>query len=656
ARCVLYPTESSEDKKKSVYIGSVQSLNLPVGTDTRVRNGITLSLINNFKNKVAVLDDEVVKKLLERLKLQQLTGCSTEKCEKQLNDALNADQKIEGTIINEGGKYSLTIKLFNLQDGTPSITNQVKREFTSSQLDYYINELTRSAIDSNYSINDKNAPQDNDPGKINLSNVVLKDVVGSDLSVLNFKSDDTTVDDLIKFSKETLQEGDESFKKKNYDLALKDYESILKGIARLAPEKQNAAKKYKDEIVKRIDNCYINIYNKSLGEIDVKIKSETSATPAKIKDFAEAYEKILLDYQGRIKLLNVPTNPNIESAIVDRLEKLDIANATYSEKKADLQYENYRFSQAIREYKKIYTIIASRPQTKSYKEYLAKLQKKIEATKETGASFVDNRVKAYCSMAEKKNFQRQLAVDKGKTFEVNDAEDSIKDSLLDARKTLQKSEFASEQLFDFYNKTVERINSDKRESLGKRIEKTDVDLEESQEITKEIAIRRSLLFPGYGQYSERPDKLKGKIMVGAGFVLVGSIFLTGVNYYVQQKAYNNLEGTSPAYFAGFSQYSSIFAYNDYQKSHSARSNVIGAYSFFTTSLFLYAALYVYNVLDIIFFTDRKEVLGLNTFQKTLMASINQSGFNFNISRVNTALGNSNSNLEQKYNFSYTYQW
>ena len=138
----------SEDKKKSVYIGSVLSLNLPTGTDTRVRNGITLSLINNFKNKLSVLDDEVVKKLLERLKLQQLTGCSTEKCEKQLNDALNADYKIEGTISNEGGKYSLTLKLFKLDDGTPSISNQVKREFNSSQVDNYVNEVTRSVMDS----------------------------------------------------------------------------------------------------------------------------------------------------------------------------------------------------------------------------------------------------------------------------------------------------------------------------------------------------------------------------------------------------------------------------------------------------------------------------------------------------------------------------
>lgn len=646
----------SEDKKKSVYIGSVLSLNLPTGTDTRVRNGITLSLINNFKNKLSVLDDEVVKKLLERLKLQQLTGCSTEKCEKQLNDALNADYKIEGTISNEGGKYSLTLKLFKLDDGTPSISNQVKREFNSSQVDYYVNELTRAVMDSGYSINDKNAPQDIDPGKINLSNITLKEVTGSDLSVLNFKSDDTTVDDLIKFSKETLQEGDEYFKKKNYDLALKDYESILRGIARLAPEKQAAVKKYKDEIVKRIDNCYINIYNKALGEIDPKVKAETSATPAKIKEFAGSYEKILLDYHGRIKEINVPVNPTIESVIVDRLEKLDIANSSYEEKKADLLYETYKFSQARKEYDKIYKLITSRPQTKAYKDYATKLQSKINATKETGTSFVDNRVRAYCSLAEKKNFQRQLAIDKGKTFEVLEMEEAIQDSMLDARKTLQKSEFASDELFAFYNKTVERINANKKTPVAKTIAKSEIQLEESEEITKAIAIRRSLLFPGYGQISERPDKLKSKIIFYTGFGLATSIVLTGINFQTHQNSYNKMEGTQPFLFILAPQYSTLFVIGDHQKFQSARSEVNTAYSLFTSSVALYTALYLYNLLDIIFFTDRKDVLGVNPFEKIFMAKTNKNGFDFKMARVPTGVGSSTSALEQKYIFSYSYHW
>lgn len=654
--CIYSFSIYSEDKKKSVYIGSVLSLNLPTGTDTRVRNGITLSLINNFKNKLSVLDDEVVKKLLERLKLQQLTGCSTEKCEKQLNDALNADYKIEGTISNEGGKYSLTLKLFKLDDGTPSISNQVKREFNSSQVDYYVNELTRAVMDSGYSVNDKNAPQDIDPGKINLSNITLKEVTGSDLSVLNFKSDDTTVDDLIKFSKDTLQEGDDYFKKKNYDLALKDYESILRGIARLAPEKKIAVKKYKDEIVKRIDNCYINIYNKSLAEIDSKVKAETSATPAKIKEFTEGYEKILLDYHGRIKVLDVPVNPTIESVIVDRLEKLDIANSGYEEKKADLLYENYKFSQARKEYDKIYKKIVSRPQTKAYKDYAAKLLSKMNATKETGTSFVDNRVRAYCSLAEKKNFQRQLAIDKGKTFEVIEMEDAIQDSMLDARKTLQKSEFASDELFTFYNKTVERINSGKKEPIARTIAKSEVQVEESNEITKSIAIQRSLLFPGYGQISERPDKLKSKVILYSGMGLAGSIVITGLNFFSHQRAYDKTEGTQPVVFIVGYQYANLFVLQDYQKFQSARNEVNNAYSLFTASLALYTALYVYNLLDVIFFTDRKEVLGANPFEKIFMARTKENGFDFKMARVPTGVGSSSSALEQNYIFSYSYHW
>jgi len=650
--CLVFISIYPEDRKKSVYLGALQSINLPDGMDLRIRNGITLSLVNNFKNKLSVLDDEVVKKLLERLKLQQLTGCSTEKCEQQLNDALNADFKIGGTISKEGGKYSITLKLFKLDDGIPNIYSQVKREFNSFQTDYYVNELTRAVIDSNYVINDKNAPQDIDPGKINLNTITLKEVTDSDLSILSFKSDDSTVDDLIKFSKQTLVEGDEHFKKKNYDLALKDYESILRGIARLASDKQAAVRKYKDEIIRRIENCYTNVYRKSLTEIDSKIKSEASSSPEKISEYAESYERILLDYQGRVKELNMPVNRTIESEITDRLEKLDIANARFEERKADLLYENYKFSQARQEYDRIYKKIVSRPKTETYKVYSEKLMSKINATSETGISFVDNRVRAYCSQAEKTDFQRQLAADKGKTFEAIEMEESIKESMLDARKTLQKSEFASDELFAFYNQTVERINYRKKIPMAKAIYKSEIKSEE--EITRVKAIQRSLIFPGYGQISERPDKLKSKLIFYSGFALVGSIFFSGVNYFNHQNSYNSLQGTSPAVFVIGYQYAGFFALQDHQKFESARSEVNNAFSIFTTSLILYTGLYLYNLLDVIFLTDRKEVLGVNPFEKIFWAKANESGFNFKMSKI--PAGASSSEIEQKYIFSYSYHW
>ncbi len=553
------------------------------------------------------------------------------------------------------------MKLFKLDDGTPSIANQVKREFNSSQLDYYINELTRSAMDSTHTVNDKNAPQDVDPGKINLSNITLKEVVGTDLSVLNFKSDDTTVDDLIKYSRETLQEGDINFKKKDYDSSLKDYESILRGISRLALDKQTAVKKYKDEIVKRIDNCYIKIYNKSLAEIDPKVKAETSATPKKITEFAKSYEAILLDYQGRTKALNIPTNPTIESVMVDRLEKLDIANSGYEEKKGDLLYENYKFSQAKQIYKKIYYTIRSRPQTKVYKEYSTKLLSKINAVTETGTSFVDNRVRAYCNAAEKKNFQSQLAFDKGRTFEAIAADEEVQDSMLDARKTLQKSEFASEQLFAFYNDTVERLNKDKKNPVAKSIEKVHIEFEDSGEVTKGMAISRSILFPGYGQISERPDKLKSKLIYYSGFASLAALTVSTVNFYSAQRKYDREQGTDPALFAVVSQQNApllglSFINSDYEKFTPLRENLRRAENYLNTSIALYAGIYIYSLVDILFFTNRTEILGIKEMNDRILAKSNENGFGFKMARTPTSMPTANSGFEQNYIFSYSHHW
>jgi hypothetical protein len=339
---------------------------------------------------------------------------------------------------------------------------------------------------------------------------------------------------------------------------------------------------------------------------------------------------------------------------------LDIANSGYEEKKADLLYENYKFSQAKKVYQKIYDTILSRPQTKVYKEYSAKLLSKINAVTETGTSFVDNRVRAYCNAAEKKNFQRQLAFDKGNTFEAIAADEEVQDSMLDARKTLQKSEFASNQLFAFYNDTVERLNKDKKNPVAKSIEKVHIEFEDSGDVTKGMAIRRSIFFPGYGQISERPDKLKSKLIYYSGFASLAALTLSTVNFYSAQRNYDRAEGIEPLVIAAFGRESSpvfyYFIYSDYQSFTPLRENLRRAENYLNTSIFLYAGIYIYSLVDILFFTNRTEILGFKEMNDRILAKGNENGFGFKMARTPTSMPTANSGFEQNYIFSYSHHW
>jgi hypothetical protein len=58
-------------------------------------------------------------------------------------------------------------------------------------------------------------------GKVDLSKINLKEVAGSDLKILEFRStEDTEINDTLNAIKPILVEGDTKFKEKNYSLML----------------------------------------------------------------------------------------------------------------------------------------------------------------------------------------------------------------------------------------------------------------------------------------------------------------------------------------------------------------------------------------------------------------------------------------------------
>jgi hypothetical protein len=178
-----------------------------------------------------------------------------------IDDALNADYKITGSLTMESSKLQLTLKLFRFRDMNPSLENQVEKTFAQSQFEYYIAELTSALVDSRYTINDKNAPPEIEFGKVDLSKITMKEVSGSDLKILEFKSsEDTEINDTINAIKPILVEGDNKFKEKNYSDALLNYRVILKQLRKVSEEKKNKFTAYIEGVNKRIEQaCIISI-------------------------------------------------------------------------------------------------------------------------------------------------------------------------------------------------------------------------------------------------------------------------------------------------------------------------------------------------------------------------------------------------------------
>ncbi|MCB1176099.1 MAG: hypothetical protein KDK36_00850, partial [Leptospiraceae bacterium] len=319
-------------------------------------------------------------------------------------------------------------------------------------------------------------------------------------------------------------------------------------------------------------------------------------------------------------------------------------------------YENYKFSESIKIYKSILEKLSKREKTKVFQEYSKKITKKIDVTQETGTSFITNRVKSYCELAEKKNFQLRLARDRGKTLDIIEKEESIQESLINARRTLEYSEFSNQELMDYYNSTVQRINSDKRTSLAKLLRKGDLKYKK-EEITKWDAFNRSLLFPGFGQISEKPEKFKSSVIFFTAIPLATIGALSYINYYNQQKKYNSMTGTPFLMSAFFPDYAPVFIASDMNTFNSQRKKVDSSYSLMSASLGIYSLFYIYSLIDVLYFTDRTEVLGSLDPNNLHLVKLDKGGFNVSLNRIPADSTNSIfPSLENKYSIFYSYSW
>lgn len=309
----------SEEKNPSLYIGKIElGEGISKDIEMKVRNSITLSIIKRYKEKYQVIDDDVVKSLFIKLKIQQQTGCSTEKCERMIDDALNTDYKISGNLITETkDKLKLNLKLIKFSDSNPYLKNQNDKIFHKSQLGYYINELVLSLLDSNYKINDSNAPSLTQEDKNN-NDSNMKEISFSQLKPLDIKSIknlDDEVSEVIDGSKIILSKGDSLFNNKNYEEAIIKYESILNNIYnRVSQENQKKLSSYIDNIKTRVEASLNNKYKKEIESLDKELNSIDNWSSDDLESLSKKFNLILSNYNSS----QYKKNTEIQKSILDR--------------------------------------------------------------------------------------------------------------------------------------------------------------------------------------------------------------------------------------------------------------------------------------------------------------------------------------------------
>ncbi len=250
-------TLSSQEKAlKKLYISSMQASGVPEPMAKKARERIEFALYENFGREYRVLTDEDVKVMFKKAQAIMATGCTAESCQTEIADAVDADEIIYGGLTRDGGLLRLTARTLLRDRKTLAITKKsmVVLAFTDSELDHYASEAAKKLINPAYAV--RKPPAIVDDG-VSLAAIKIDEVKGLDIAVMRFTSDDATIQTMLAYLKGLVEEGDEAYGKKQYDVALGKYTAVLDRIkTRLTPEKQKKIEEFTTGVKRRCDSVY----------------------------------------------------------------------------------------------------------------------------------------------------------------------------------------------------------------------------------------------------------------------------------------------------------------------------------------------------------------------------------------------------------------
>jgi len=433
-------SQSSGGKKK-LYLSKI---NVMAGVPDVIRNSIVnrikLNVIEKFGDKYYIVSDSDVALMNQKAAQLQMQGCSDEVCMKQIADAIDADEIVYGDVLKEGEKIKFQFTNINRDKNTFSMTTKSIAEiaFFESQYDHFVREATFKLIDPKYKINLNVEIKSDDT--ISVKTINLGKVDGLDLSVLDFKSDDSSVSNILDYLKEELRIGDDLFNKKSYKEARVTYLNVLEKIkVKLTKEKRSKIKSFEESVVDRIGSTHvmsikeewIEYYDNKLGQMKNPKESQLKEIFKGYQDTELEMDKIPNEYQNKLA--------NLRKGLEDRMENLAFVLIGFYETRGDNHYKENQFEEAYKLYVDGMELVGNFGTIKK-KEVRQTLTKKIATCRKTGENYVKNTVRTYLDQAEYLNLQDKII--------------DAKSSLAMAKKAMEDSMFTPSICQEWYKETA----------------------------------------------------------------------------------------------------------------------------------------------------------------------------------------------------------
>ncbi len=410
---------------KKLYISSITADGVSAPLAKKVRERLEFALYENFGKEYRVLTDEDVRVLFRKAAELMATGCGAETCQRQMADAVDADEIIYGELTGDGTGLRLTARTLLRDRTTLSVTKKsmVVLSFAAMDLEHYCAEAAKKLVNPAYVVRGP-AKTAFDEG-VRITPVTIGAEVGLDVAVMTFTTGDEAVRGILEYLKGLVKEGDDAFARKRYDEALGKYLAVIeRAETKLTPQKRDALGDFMEGVGRRFDTAFAMKYKVAIGRLDAETAKLKADDEKRLRNMLARYDEMRLDIArspyakafGVAEFDEMLRNPGamrdappglaeVAAALANRNDALTAALAGLRLRKGDALYAGFAFAAALDEYRAAAEDIGRIYDTSRKNELAARHAARLAATETTGKNYLLSRVRALGDRVEYFNIQ-----------------------------------------------------------------------------------------------------------------------------------------------------------------------------------------------------------------------------------------------------------
>ena len=514
-----------------VYIGEITS-------ESELSPSYILTVKNLLRNSVRmaspktflVITEESAKSNIDHIqKNTKRQTCKTTVCEKWIEENLELELKLSGSIESVQNQIRLTLRLYNPQ--TKTLLQSKEGIFPEDQFEFQTNEMVKALLTKGYS---PNKPPKEATFQFSFPNVVI-DSQNPDLRIFSPPTDSEKINELLRTLEKKVLRADEKFREGDYETALSIYDYVLDKLTQsLNYIELRSVTDYNESITKRKTAALIKNIEKNINILDQRVRQDKQDSD-KLLDYLQTYNSLLKDVHS-----NGVNNPDVLDGLLSRISKLEFLVLSSYEKRAE-EHEYYgKYAEALKDLEKLKNIILSNSNLKNLTEYTKRIDQRIAKNKKHYIDYTTNSMKTLYYIAEKESFNRAMKQNIGDGIAAQGAEEQMRLCLSKGDLINAQNNSENEEAYAYYIKIQELFKKKENPTIASFVPKRN-----SIYLVDYSKLWYSFYFPGLGQRLALPDEKNSSNLFYTGILTFAHVLYRVNANYAARSAYDSTDRIDP---------------------------------------------------------------------------------------------------------------